>query len=200
MKRDIWMIPRNQAFLRKRAPKARNRADWLPVVNDLNDTWETVAAHGIAAPQIGVSRRIFIFRPFGDDSSPPEAIINPKIIRAQGELKDFDGCLSVPRIYGPTRRAELIELTGVDVNGNHIRRTYEGFTARIIQHEFDHLDGILFIDRLDSLDDCYTLAPVEEMDEKGNPVERHQEVPLTEQERGYISQFRVKIPGHALSW
>ncbi len=200
MNRDIWMIPKSQEFLRKRSPKARNRSEWLPCVQDLNDTWTTVAAHGIAAPQIGVSRRIFVFRPYGDETSPPEAIINPKIIRAQGELKDFDGCLSVPQIYGRTRRAALVELTGLDVDGNHIRRTYEGFTARIIQHEFDHLDGILFIDRLDDLDDCYTFQRYEEPDEHGTMVERHREVPLTPDERAGIERFQVKLPGHALTW
>jgi len=200
LNRDIWMIPKNQAFLRKRSPKARNRSEWLPVVQDLNDTWDHVAAHGIAAPQIGISRRIFVFRPYGDETSPPEAIINPKIIRAQGELKDFDGCLSVPRIYGRTRRAAMVELTGFDVDGNHIRRTYEGFTARIIQHEFDHLDGILFIDRLDSLDDGYTFRRIEEADENGVMVERNEEVALSPDERMGIQRLQVKLPGHALTW
>lgn len=194
------MIPQNHNFLRQRAPKARTKADWLPVVADLNDTWKTVAAHGIAAPQIGVSRRIFIFRPYGDDTSPPEAIINPKILRGQGELKDFDGCLSVPNVYGHTRRAEKIEITGIDVHGNHIRRGFEGFTARIIQHEFDHLDGILFIDRLDSLDDCYTLRRYEEKDDLGNVVEKHEEIPLTPDERSGLERYQVPIPGHGFHW
>ncbi len=200
MNRKIWTLPLNQEFLRKHSPKSRGPADWGPVVADLMDTWNTVAAHGIAAPQIGVSRRIFIFRPYGDESSPPEAIINPKILRAYGELKDFDGCLSVPQIYGRTRRAAVVELTGLDIDGNHIRRTFEGFTARIIQHEFDHLDGVLFIDRVDDWDDCYTVERYEATNEQGEEVEAHREVPLTAEHREALTQLKVPLPGHALVW
>lgn len=201
MKRNIWMIPQRQEFLRLRAPRARDAREWLPIVRDLDDTWDSVAAHGIAAPQIGVSRRVFVFRPVeAEEAGRPEAIINPKILRAQGEIKDYDGCLSVPGIYGRTRRAEKIELIGYDVDGNRIRRSYEGFTARIIQHEFDHLDGILFIDRLDTVDDCYTLHRVEAVGEDGQPVEEVENVPLTEEERALIENHRVPLPGHALIW
>ncbi len=200
MNRKIWTLPLNQAFLRQRSPKSRGSADSKPVVTDLMDTWSTVAAHGIAAPQIGISRRIFIFRPYGDESSPPEAIINPKILRAYGELKDFDGCLSVPQIYGRTRRAAVVELTGLDINGNHIRRTFEGFTARIIQHEFDHLDGVLFIDRVDDWDDCYTVERYETTNEEGEKEEAHREVPLTAEHREALHRLKVTLPGHALVW
>jgi peptide deformylase len=175
------------------------------VITDLEDTWPTVAAHGIAAPQIGVSKRLFIYKPHdaGDDVKPT-VLLNPKVIRASGEVKDYDGCLSVPGIYGETRRAERIEITALTVDGKTVRLRFEGFTARIIQHEMDHLDGVLFIDRLDTLDDLYTLEAVPDAKaEAGSGEERepaYRAVPLTPAERQFIEEQQRPLPGYALRW
>ena len=128
----------------------------------------------------------------------PEIIVNPKIIRARGEVKDYDGCLSVPGIYGQTRRAEYIEISGTDTQGRSLRRGYEGFDARIIQHEVDHLEGVLFIDRIDSLDELYTMEEIPR--ENKNEEAEYQKVPLTEDLRQFVEMRRRPLPGHALIW
>jgi peptide deformylase len=107
LKQRIWMLPDKNEFLRQRTTKLKKiNASALQLYQDFLDTWDTVAAYGIAAPQIGSSWRAFIWK--GREMEQPEVIFNPKIIRAIGEVKDYDGCLSVPGIYCPTRRAETV--------------------------------------------------------------------------------------------
>jgi peptide deformylase len=197
--RPICIIPRDQALLRTRSVRARSVQEVAGVIADLLDTWDTVAAYGIAAPQIGVNKRVFIFRPHEAPSEdPPTVVINPKVIKVSGELKDYDGCLSVPGIYGETRRAERIEITALDVTGREVRLKFEGFTARIIQHEMDHLDGVLFIDRLDTLDELYTLREEAPAEEGGEP--RMVRVPLEAEQRALVESGRRPLPGFALRW
>lgn len=126
----------------------------------------------------------------------PEVIINPKIIRARGELTDYDGCLSVPGIYGETRRAAMVEITGWDVLGHPLRRTYEGFDARIVQHEIDHLEGVLFIDRVDDLNELYVLEEISTDTEE----EHHEKRALSGPVMDIVTEARRPLPGHALTW
>ncbi len=91
-------------------------------------------------------------------AGPSMAMINPEIIEASGERRDFDGCLSFPDLYGETTRPHHLRITGLDEDGKPFDRAYEGFNAVIIHHEIDHLDGVLFIDRIENLQDLYTLS------------------------------------------
>ncbi len=196
MKQRIWMLPDKSEFLRQRTRKVKDvGAPQAQLTDDFFDTWETVAAYGIAAPQIGSPMRAFIWK--GEGMEEPEVIFNPKIIRARGELKDYDGCLSVPGFYCPTRRAEMVELTGLNAQGEPIRRKYEGFDARILQHEIDHLEGVLFIDRIDDIQEGYTLK-------EGPPDEDGEstvmQVPVSPELESFIGRFRRPVPGHALIW
>ncbi len=197
MKQAIWVISTQNDFLRTRTTRVKNfSSDVHQLFSDLVDTWPTVAAYGIAAPQIGSPKRVFIWK--GAEMDEPEIIVNPKIIRARGELKDYDGCLSVPGIYGPTRRAEYIELSGSDLQGHAWRRGFEGFDARIIQHEVDHLEGVLFIDRVDSLDELYTMQEL--LKENKDKEAEYQKIPLNEDQQRFIEVRRRLLPGHALIW
>ncbi|NMP23607.1 peptide deformylase [Sulfobacillus sp. DSM 109850] len=190
------MLPDKSEFLRQRTHKVKQVGEaQIQLVEDFFDTWETVAAYGIAAPQIGSPMRSFIWK--GQEMEEPEVIFNPKIIRWRGELKDYDGCLSVPGFYCPTRRAEMIEITGLDAQGKSIRRKYEGFDARILQHEIDHLEGVLFIDRVDDVHEGYTLKEGPP-NEEGEPTVVEAEVPP--ELASFIERFRRPIPGHALVW
>lgn len=190
------MLPDNNTFLRQRSRKAKAiGVAERQLAEDFFDTWDTVAAYGIAAPQIGSGVRAFIWK--GQEMEEPEVIFNPKIIRALGEVKEYDGCLSVPGFYCNTRRAEIIEITGMTADGRSIRRKYEGFDARILQHEIDHLDGVLFIDRIDDLDEGYTLQEGPP-DEEGETIVEN--VPATEELKEFIMRFRRPVPGHALVW
>lgn len=187
MKQRIWTLPEKAKFLRQVTVEVRRIAPPIKaVIVDLFDTWPTVAAYGIAAPQIGASYRMFIWK--GEKLVEPEIIINPQIVKSEGEVLDYDGCLSVPGIYGETRRAKRVVLRATDSSGNRFERTIEGFDARIIQHEVDHLNGTLFIDRVNNMDDLYTLQKTEDDGE-----EEFLEVPLTVQEREFIDQSRKTL-------
>ncbi len=103
---------------------------------------------GIAAPQVGVSTRIFIASP---NAKPGEEMIfiNPVIFKQTGEQIGVEGCLSLPGVSGEVRRAKRIEFECMDQDGKLIQGIADDFLARIIQHELDHLDGKLLIDRVD---------------------------------------------------
>lgn len=121
-------------------------------VNDLNETMLAgPGGVGIAAPQVGVMQRIVIV----DVSTKPKikhhghlVLINPEITDWQGMKKGREGCMSVPDYTGNVIRAEKIVLQAWDISGAHQEYEMEGFEARAVQHEIDHLDGLLFLDRL----------------------------------------------------
>jgi peptide deformylase len=107
---------------------------------------------GLAAPQIGVLKRACIVRRFTIDPKNPDTeqiehyvLINPKITSASKEKDvDWEGCLSIPNTYGRVKRPSKIKVRAYDVNGEELKITASGFFARVIQHEIDHLDGVLF--------------------------------------------------------
>jgi peptide deformylase len=105
---------------------------------------------GLAAPQVGVSLRVIIIRqPEADDV----ILINPEIIRRRGEHIVNEGCLSVPGYVGALRRAEAVTVKGFNVNGKETRIKAEGFLAQALQHEIDHLNGTLYVDRVENPED-----------------------------------------------
>ena len=114
---------------------------------------------GIAAPQVGILKRIFVMemeentRYPDKESFPLEIVINP-IIKAIGNTvqDSWEGCLSIPGIRGRLKRFETVELSGLDRNGNAFKKTLTGFASVVAQHELDHLDGKLFIDRMESME------------------------------------------------
>lgn len=192
MVRRILTLPRDREMVRSRSVKVKSvDKEILSLIADMKDTWADAGAYGISAVQIGDLKRIILFRSHEGDAV---VVINPKILSAKGEEMDYDGCLSIPGIYAKTRRATEIELTGLSPDGSHYRKHLEGFTARIAQHELDHLDGILFIDRLDSMDDLYTLEKVTAED---GEIES-QEVPLDKTDERFIQRERQPLPGFAL--
>jgi peptide deformylase len=103
---------------------------------------------GLAATQVGVLRRMFVFEP--DHEEDPIAIVNPVIVeRGDENESDAEGCLSLQGVSVPVERATRLVLEGKDPNGNDLRLELEGYGARVAQHEYDHLDGVLIIDRTD---------------------------------------------------
>ena len=130
------------------------------LAQDLIDTVkvaEDPEGAGLAATQIGVSKRMCVVRNFFEDPLNPDEIksndivlINPKITHYSDEKDlDWEGCLSVPDKYGKVERATKIKVTAKDIDGNTIKIKAEGFFARTIQHEVDHLDGILFSEKIE---------------------------------------------------
>jgi peptide deformylase len=160
--RNIVLFAQNAAALRKKSKPIRGMSRSAKrLVQDLKDT----LAHssdgiGLAAPQIGELRRVVVVR-LGSrkaderEPDPPIALINPKIVEAGNEQRDFDGCLSFPGLYGETARPHCLSVTGLDERGRPFDRVFEGFDAVVVHHEIDHLDGVLFIDRVQSMEDLY---------------------------------------------
>ena len=119
--------------------------DLAALVRDLEDTVDHPGRAGLAAPQSGVSARVFSYNIDGVIGH----LVNPKIAELSEELQDDDeGCLSIPGLYAPTVRAMHCAAEGFDVHGEPVRIEGSGLLARCLQHEVDHLDGKLFVDRL----------------------------------------------------
>ena len=123
------------------------------LVSDLTDTLKEAQGLGLAAPQIGVSRRVFIIDlSVIDINADLKVFINPEIIEAGGEPVEYEeGCLSFPGLYQKITRPAWVKVRAIDINGNAFEIATDGMLARAIQHEFDHLEGILFIDRMSAL-------------------------------------------------
>ncbi len=160
--RDIVLYSENPAALRKKSEPVRvvNRRV-KRLIKDLKDTLLANSnGIGLAAPQINFHSRIVLVRLGGrsnDDKEPgpPLALINPEIVEAGQEERDFDGCLSLPGLFAETVRPHYLRVTGLDEWGRPFERIFEGFDAVVVHHEIDHLDGVLFIDRLESVEDLY---------------------------------------------
>lgn len=193
MVRRVLTLPRDRGPLRTRSTRIKTfDKESLALAEDLVDTWREAGAYGLSGPQIGVMKRMMLFR---DEDGEPVLVANPKVITARGEIKDYDGCLSIPGIFARTRRPAEIELTGQKPDGSKYRHHLEGFTARIALHELDHLDGILFIDRLDTMEDLYTLESTED----ASGEKSTEEVPLSESERRFVEKEIRPLPGFAVT-
>lgn len=125
------------------------------LVADMFETMDTAPGVGLAAPQVGVPLRIFTYSYPHDDGEPwrgvainPVLWISPPVPGSPDEDSESEGCLSFPGERFPLRRSERALLTGTDLEGAPVRIEVDGWRARILQHEFDHLDGVLYIDRL----------------------------------------------------
>ncbi len=116
------------------------------LASDMRETMLAAPGVGLAAPQVGVPRRLFTF----DSGEEDGAYVNPEVVwRSEETQEGEEGCLSVPGLYFPVVRAMRVRVTAQLLDGAPVEREAEGFLARIFQHEIDHLDGVLFVDRLD---------------------------------------------------
>lgn len=113
------------------------------LVDDMFETMYHADGVGLAAPQVGRSLRIVVV----DVGDGPIALINPKVTSASGSVTDIEGCLSIPGASGKVPRAERITVEALDADGRQVLFQADGLLARAVQHEVDHLDGILFVDR-----------------------------------------------------
>lgn len=122
------------------------------LIQDMIDTMFSASGGiGLAAPQIGVRSRLAVLDSSLGKKKSPLVMINPKIISTEGESVGEEGCLSFPETYGPVKRAKKIEVEFINIKGDLIRMVAEDLLARVFQHEIDHLDGILIIDRMSRL-------------------------------------------------
>jgi peptide deformylase len=136
--------------LRKRAKPVETVTPQIRAfIADMVDTMYDEVGIGLAAPQIGISLRLMVVG--HDDHRQARALINPVITEQGGSVTAEEGCLSIPGIFAPVTRAEWVKLEAQDLEGQPVSITARGLRARVFQHEMDHLDGVLFIDRLDAV-------------------------------------------------
>lgn len=129
------------------------------LVADMYETMDAAPGVGLAAPQVGVPLRIYVYTYVDDDDQPWRGeIINPVLWMTPPEPghpdpdEESEGCLSFPGERFPLRRSDRVMVTGMNLEGERVRIEVDGWRARIMQHEFDHLDGVLYVDRLDDGD------------------------------------------------
>jgi peptide deformylase len=148
MLRPILTYP--DPFLTKKAVSVPRVDDKVrELVRDMLETMRAASGVGLAAPQIGVGRRVIVVDVSpAEQESLPVALVNPEIAERSGSVEGMEGCLSVPGVEGLVPRAESVLVLGLDLQGEPVRIRATGFLARALQHEIDHLDGILFIDRI----------------------------------------------------
>jgi len=170
-KENIITLP--NPHLRQKSAKVKDITDAIiTLINDMTSAsldWEDSRPHEIsaalAAVQIDTLERVVIVRSDFEDKATRDftALINPEIVKYEGEIiSDYEGCLSVNNVYGLVPRHSKIRVKALDIEGNEVRFKAEGFLARVIQHEVDHTNGIVFIDHIqDETKAFYTL------DEKG---------------------------------
>jgi peptide deformylase len=134
---------------------------------------------GLAAPQVAVPLRIVVMNPRRKDEEPGEdmVFINPQITSRTGVVREEEGCLSLPELYARVRRAGQVQLQAQDRDGNHFELELEGLPARVIQHETDHLQGILFIDKLDMADKIRILPQIREFERQFRQLQKQGEIP-----------------------
>jgi len=170
--RDIVLYSENEAALRQKSEPVRvvNRRV-KKLIKDLKDTLLANSnGIGLAAPQINFHSRVILVRLGGrgddDEAGPPLALVNPEIVEARNDERDFDGCLSLPGLFAETVRPHYLRVIGLDEWGKQFERVFEGFDAVVVHHEIDHLDGVLFIDRVENVEDLYRVRE----DENGELV------------------------------
>ena len=153
--RKIITVPND--VLRKKARTVSTFDDELrTLIDDMVDTMRDAPGVGLAAPQIGILQRIVVIE-FGDDEdedAPPKlyAVVNPEITRASNEkVMGVEGCLSIPGFVGDVERSTSIVVKGQNKNGQNVKYKLNGWVARILQHEIDHLEGVLFTDLAESV-------------------------------------------------
>ena len=146
---DIVKYP--SSILRgKSVPVQPNDESIKQLVENMAETMYAAPGIGLAAPQVGVLKRVVVIDISNKDDGKKNLIvlINPKIKCSEEKIVGEEGCLSIPEVYGDVLRSKTVEVNFFDYTGKERQLTAEGLLARVIQHEVDHLDGILFIDRM----------------------------------------------------
>jgi peptide deformylase len=165
-----------EPVLRQKAKKVKSFGPSLDtLVKEMLDAMRAADGLGLAAPQISVPLRVIVIEmpaeldEDGKEIHPSELYVycNPEIVDASGEEEDQEGCLSVPGYVGQVKRATSVTVKGEDARGRKIRIKAKGLLARAFQHEIDHINGILFIDRVDSPEKLRRIQPDDEEEESG---------------------------------
>ena len=141
----LTIVTEGHPVLRRKAkPVAKVAKRVQKLLRDMTETMYEAKGVGLAAPQVNVSERLIVV----DAGEGLFSLINPEIVQAEGSIRDVESCLSIPGKSGYVTRAARVVVKGLDAQGKPVRVEGGGYFARALQHEVDHLDGILFLDRL----------------------------------------------------
>ena len=135
------------ALRRRAAPVGEVTPEVRATIADMTETMYDEVGIGLAAPQVGVSLRLIVVA--DEEGRGVQALLNPAIVDRGGEATGEEGCLSIPGVFAPVTRSAWVQVEAQDVNGRPLALRATGLRARVLQHEIDHLDGVLFIDRVD---------------------------------------------------
>jgi peptide deformylase len=119
------------------------------IIADMTETMYDEVGIGLAAPQVGISLRLIVIS--DEEGRGVQALLNPVIVDRSGEVTGEEGCLSIPGVFAPVTRAARVTVEARSVDGKPLAIEARGLRARVLQHEIDHLDGVLFIDRVDPM-------------------------------------------------
>ncbi|MFO3451187.1 peptide deformylase [Legionella pneumophila serogroup 1] len=166
------LLDKNDPILRRTAEPIKESefgSSWLKeLIKTMFGIMANKGAVGVAAPQIGISKRVIVFgtnytkRRKPEYPIPDTALINPSLKILSKEIQPgYEGCLNCGELMGEVPRAMEIEYSGFDLDGNKITKKASGLEARILQHEIDHLDGFLFLDRVEDQDSLTTLSAMQ---------------------------------------
>ena len=145
--------------LRQKSKKVRSIDGSIhKLIDDMLETMHSAPGVGLAAPQVGIPLRVIVI---GLPEQEDIALINPEIVRRSGERLVNEGCLSVPGYVGEVKRAVSVTAKGRDLSGKEIRIKADELLAQALEHEIDHLNGMLYIDRLESMDNLHKIEPEE---------------------------------------
>lgn len=137
------------------------------IVEEMFDTlYDSDSGIGLAAPQVGIQRQIFVW----DMDDEPLVILNPTIVESDGEWVYDEGCLSIPGLYVEMTRPKTVLMKGIDMNGNEISLEADELEARLFQHELDHLNGVLMFDRMQPEQRKQAIAEYKMLSEQASPV------------------------------
>lgn len=144
---DLVLYP-DDPLTRKAEPYEAFGPELPRLMEDMLETMYVYEGVGLAGPQVGIAKRIFVMH---EPDGKAMGLVNPIILESEGSEAGEEGCLSLPQVYAMVPRATRIRVRAYDVGGAPVEFVATGYQARIIQHEIDHLDGIIFPDRLDIL-------------------------------------------------
>jgi peptide deformylase len=155
------IVVEGDPILRKHCKEVKEVNDHIrEIMHDMLETLHDADGVGLAAPQVGIIRRMFVAEPEPDHVY---YMINPEIISQEGENEDIEGCLSIPNLFGTVKRPDKIVMRATDLDGERKEYTFTGFYARVMCHENDHLDGILYTDKAEEI---HTPSPAEPAEEE----------------------------------
>jgi peptide deformylase len=142
----------------------------IDLVNDMADTMYKAPGVGLAANQVGVLKRIIVIDVTGGEDGGKNliALINPEIVEKEGQMEEDEGCLSLPGITSSVKRAAKVTVCGLNVKGKPVKITASDLLAKALQHEIDHLDGILFVDHLSFAQKFFIQNKLKELKKHGN--------------------------------